>query len=462
MKKLQLIAFIIVLTMVLAACGGSNTTSTNSNSDLSSNSNSNSSSSTNSNKDTGSTDPEEKVKLSLWHHMAGDDFKSQSMRALIEKFQEENPNIELDVQAIPSDGYRPRLKTVAAANEMPDVFIMWPNAMTKEFESGDLIKPINELLDSKPEWKNNFNAGSFDGFTVDGNIYSAPTGLTPTAFLYYNKEIFDDYGIKKPETWDQLLEAVEILKETDITPIALGNKAAWPAQSSILSALANRVTGTEWFLDAVTTTGEAKFTDDVFIEALEIFQNLAEIGAFQDGFNSIDHTQAEHMLAREEAAMIIDGGWALPELSAAASPEVLEKIEVTILPTIPGGKGDPNTTSGVVGTGYGLSSKVDEKQKEAAFKLIYALSGPEAQEIIVNSSQLVSYKVEPDPEKVSSIFIKATKVLSEIELTPVYDNELTSAASDAINNGIQELLFGTDPGEVAQKLQDAQEKSLRE
>jgi raffinose/stachyose/melibiose transport system substrate-binding protein len=450
MKKLMLISLIVVLTTVLAACGGSNTAGTTSTTNTN-------------NENSGSSEPavEEKVKLSLWHHMAGDDLKSQTMREMIEQFQADHPNIELDVQAIPSDGYRPRLKTVAAANEMPDVFIMWPNTMTKEFASGNLLEPINELIDSKTEWANSFAPGSFNGFTVDGNIYSAPTGLTPTGFLYYNKAIFAEHGLEKPETWDQLISAVETLKEAGVTPIALGNKAAWPAQSSILSALADRVTGTEWLLDAAALNG-AKFTDDVFIEALETFQNLSEIGAFQDGFNSIDHTQAEHMLAREEAAMLIDGGWAIPELSATATPEILENIEVVKLPTIPGGKGNPDTVSGVVGTGFALSSGVDAKQKEAALELIYALSGPEAQQKIVNSSQLVSYKVDPDPEKVSSLFIKANKLLTQVELTPVYDNELTSAASTAINNGLQELLIGTDAAEVAQKLQDAQEKALQE
>ena len=53
-------------------------------------------------------------------------------------------------------------------------------------------------------------------------------------------------------------------------------------------------------------------------------------------------------------------------------------------------------------------------------------------------------------------------MLADIELTPVYDNTLTSAASTAINNGIQELLMGQDPLEVARKLQDAQEKVAHE
>ena len=454
MKQLRLISVLLVFILVLAACAGGGTQTTVGSNGANGGNNNEEQNSQNSG--------EEKVELTLWHHMAGDDLKSRSIRELIEKFQQENPDIELDVQAIPSDGYRPRLKTVAAANEMPDVFIMWPNAMTQEFESGGLIEPINELIEANPEWANNFLPGSFDGFTVDGNIYSVPTGLSPTGLLYYNREIFDNLGIEVPQTWDQLLTAIETLQENNIIPIALGNKAGWPAQSSILSALADRVTGSEWFLEAASLEGEAKFTDDVFIEALTLLQDLAEMGAFQDGFNSIDHTQAEHLLAREEAAMTIDGGWALPELANTATPEVLEKLEVTVLPMIEGGNGKPNTTSGVVGTGFALSSKVDERQKEAAFRLIYALSGPEAQEIIVNSSQLVSYKVDPDPEKVDSLFIKANNLLAGIEMTPVYDNTLTSAASTAINNGIQELLMGQDPLEVARKLQDAQEKSLRE
>lgn len=92
-----------------------------------------------------------------------------------------------------------RLKTVAAANEMPDLFVMWPDAMTKEFVSGNLLQPINEFLDSKPEWKNNFIPGAFDGYTVDNKVYSVPMNLSPTSFIYYNKAILDQYHVSVPK-----------------------------------------------------------------------------------------------------------------------------------------------------------------------------------------------------------------------------------------------------------------------
>ncbi|MFN0224390.1 MULTISPECIES: extracellular solute-binding protein [Paenibacillus] len=400
----------------------------------------------------------DKVKLSLWHNFTGDDLRAKTMRGIMDKFKADHPEIELDIQSIPPDGYRARLKTVAAANEMPDVFMMWPGVMTKEFAGGDLLQPIDGLLESKADWKKGFLPGSFDDFTIDGRIYSAPMGLSPTSILYYNRAIFDKYGVQPPKTWEELLALVDTFKKDKVTPIALGNKAAWLAQSSILSSLADRVTGTEWFLKAAAQDG-AKFTDPQFVQALTYLQGLGKAGAFQDGFNSIDNTQMEQMFAQGKAAMMIDGGWALSSLAANASKEALDAMDVTVLPSVPGGKGDPNSLSGVVGTGLGLSKKVEGARKDAAYQLIYAMSGPEAQKATLESNQLVSYKAELDKSKVSSLFAKAYELVGKVERTPVYDGRLSSAAADVVNNGLQELLMGAKPEDVAKKIQDAQAKS---
>lgn len=402
---------------------------------------------------------QQKVKLSLWHNYTGDDLRAKTMRSIMEQYKKDHPNVELDIQGIPPDGYRARLKTVAAANEMPDLFVMWPGVMTKEFVGGDLLQPINPLLDSKAEWKNGFLPNSFDDFTIDGKTYSAPMGLSPTSILYYNKTIFDKYGVKPPKTWDEMLSLVETFKKDKMTPIALGNKAAWLAQSSILSSLADRVTGTEWFLNAANQKG-AKFTDPEFVQALTYLQQLGKAGAFQEGFNSIDNTQMEQMFAQGKAAMMIDGGWALTNLAANASKEVLDNIGVTVLPSVPNGKGDPNSLSGVVGTGLGMSKKTSGAAKDAAYELIYALSGPAAQKATLESNQLVSYKVELDKTKVSSLFAQVYEMVGKVKRTPVYDGVLSSAASDVVNNGLQELLMGGKPEDIAKKIQDAQAKSL--
>ncbi|MCM3634849.1 extracellular solute-binding protein [Paenibacillus camelliae] len=427
--KLGLVGILIVV--LLAACG------------------SNSSSDGSTNKST------EKITLTIWNNWSGQDAKAVAMRKILEDFQSENPNITLEIEALATDGLKTRLRTAAAADEMPDLFVMWPGAMTKEFVQGDLLQPINEFLDQNAEWKNNFIENALVDFTVEDNIYSVPMNLAPSSLLYYNEDLFKQYNVKVPTTWDELLQAVDTFNANNIIPIALGNKANWVAQSTTFSTIGDRVTGTEWFLKAVDQSG-ASFTDPEFIEALKLYQELGEAKAYQEGFNSIDENQMLQLYTQGKAAMVINGGWAVAGLVNTASEEILNATNITILPTVDGGKGAAKTTAGVVGTGLGVNKKLSGAKKDAAMKLFYALAGPDGQKATLESSTLISYNLELDPSKANPLFIKLTELMKETKIVPVYDSKLSSAAVEAINNGLQELLLGGDPEDIAKRIQAAQ------
>lgn len=406
----------------------------------------------------GSSD--EKVKLTIWHNFAGDDLRAQAVRGLIDEYKKNNPNVELDAQAIPVDGYRQRLSTVAAGNEMPDLFFVYAGSHSQEFFDAGLLQPITPLAEEYPDWKANFMDGAFDRFEFEeGEIFSAPIGLSATSFLYYNKDLFDQHGVKVPATWAELMAAIKTFNDNGITPIALGNKAPWVAQSTILGSLADRVTGTDWFLKAVK--GEASFTDQVFIDALGKFKELVDNKAFQEGANSIDNTQAEQYFIQGNAAMMISGAWTLTNLAASATEAQMAPIEVTTMPAIEGGAGAAGTISGGAGGGFALSSNTEGAVKEAALDLIYAISGPEGQKAIAESNSMVMYKMDLENAKVSPLYLKAFNVAKEAGITPVYDAYLSAEAGEAINNGLQEIMMGGKLEDVAQKLQDAQARSTQ-
>ncbi|RRJ63654.1 extracellular solute-binding protein [Paenibacillus oralis] len=397
----------------------------------------------------------EKVSISIWHNWTGQDAKAVAMRKIIEDFRVQNPDIEVVDEGLPTDGLKTRLRTVAAADEMPDLFVMWPDAMTKEFVKGDLLQPIDDELNANPEWKNGFIPNALDGYTVDGKIYSVPMNLAPSSFIFYNDALFKKYNVKVPETWEELEAAVQTFNDNGVIPIALGNKANWVAQSTFFSTVADRITGTDWFLKAVEQDG-AKFTDPEFIEALKTFQKLGEINAFQEGFNSLDETQMMQLYFQGNAAMVVNGGWALANLVNNAPPEVLDNTHITIVPAIADGKGDPATTSGVVGTGLGVSKKLDGGKKEAAMKLFYALAGPDGQKATLDSSTLVSYNIELDKSKAHPLFVELYDLVQGIKIVPVYDSKLGSATVEVVNNGLQELLMGGKPEDIGRKIQDTQ------
>ena len=439
-RKIKWSLVFMLMLSILAACGGKATEDAGT-------------------KDSGSG-KDGKIKLSIWHNFAGDDLRAQAVRKQIDQFEQDHPEVELDKQAIPSDGYRQRLKTVAAADEMPDVFFSYSGSFTEEFYDGGLIQPVTDLWEDNAEWAENFLPGSKEIFTYDNEIYSAPIAMSATSFLYYNRELFEEHDVKVPTTWDELMKAVEVFNGKGITPIALGNKAAWPAQSSVFGVIADHVTGTDWFLEAAKSDGDASFTDPVFVEALGYFKELVDEDAFQEGANSIDNTQAEQYFVQGNAAMMINGSWAITNLAASASEEDLEKIEVTVVPFIEGGKGQPNTMTGGPGAGLALSSKVEDKKRELAIELIYAVSGPEGQKAIAESESLVMYDVEIDETKVSPLYNKAFQLVKTVNFAPVYDLYLSAAGGEAINQGLQELMLGGKPEDIAKKLEEAQSKSV--
>lgn len=438
LRKLSIV--LLMLTLILAACGESGGRKASSTED--------------------GQGSGEKVKLSIWHNFSGDDLRAKTVRGIIDQFAKDNPNVELDAQAIPPDGYRQRLSTVAAGNELPDIFFVYAGSQSAELFKAGLLQPITDIAEQHKDWKEKFLPGAFEPYEFEPNqIYSAPIGMSATSILYYNTALFQKYNVKVPETWDELMAAVKVFNDNKITPIALGNKAPWVAQSTILGTLADHVTGTEWFKNAAAQKG-AKFTDPEFVEALGYFKQLVDSKAFQDGANSIDNTQAEQYFVQGNAAMMISGAWTLTNLAASASEEQLKDIDVTVMPSIPGGKGEAKTISGGAGGGMALSKRTEGAAKEAALKLIYAISGPEAQKAIAESNSMVMYDTDIDQSKVSSLYYKAFNLVKKTAITPVYDAYLSADAAEVINNGLQEIMTGASPESIAKKLQEAQARSV--
>ncbi len=387
------------------------------------------------------------VKISVWHSFVGADQRAEFMAKRMAAFQAANPDIVVDEQKIPRDQYQTKLKTLAAAGELPEGFLIWPNAMTKEFASAGLLADVNDLLAKETGWRDSLIPRALEEFTVDGKTYSAGLGVSITSLFIYNKALFDKYGVKVPTTYEELKTAIKTFSEAGIIPIAHGNKAKWPAQSTVYSIVANRMTGTQWLTDALTGKG-AKFTDKVFVDALKVMKDLADSGAFNRDYNSIDEVQMRGYFYRGEAAMMIGGSWVLPDMIKNAPAELKPSIEMTVFPAIAGGKGDPTTISGVSSTGIAISAKASPAQKAALEKLIMFLTDDDAQKLYMDYNIPVSSRtVEADLSKVDALYAKMVTVIKEHPMVTVYDSALNSEQTEIVNNGLQGVMLGVQSAE---------------
>ncbi|QAY68013.1 extracellular solute-binding protein [Paenibacillus protaetiae] len=440
---------------LIAGCGGNNT-------DNSSSPAANGGQSEAGNSSESKAPAKEPVKIKFMNLWAKDSTENVAVtvRAQLAKFQQENPDIIVEEESIgDQNAYYTKLKTLAASNDLPDIFISKGSELAM-FSQNETTASLDDLLNADPAWKDGFLPTAFNDLSSGGHTYGIPFSMLATSVVYYNKQLFADAGIASfPKTWAELQDAVDKLKAKGVTPIALGNKEQWVAESCILSALGDRFTGTDWFNSIINKSG-AKFTDPDFVKGLAALQDLAKQGAFNADLNSINNDQQKTLYFNGKAAMFMEGSWAIGAV-ASAPKEVADNTEVAVLPAVEGGKGNALATSGGAGSGYAVGIKGFEDKKDAIAKVLKAISGEDFAKSLAEKGEPVAFKVaDYDKSKVSPLAVKYAELSSQLQFTPIYDSYLSPALISVLNADLQALLINAiSPDDLAKKVQAEYEKA---
>jgi raffinose/stachyose/melibiose transport system substrate-binding protein len=386
------------------------------------------------------TDPEEGSGLLVQNRLAA--------------FKEQYPNVTVDLQTLSHDEYLTKFRVLASGDELPDVFIMNADQTTPLSNSGQLLN-ITEDLGADTAWRDLQNPGGMVEWTRDGQVYGMPAQMIITHTIFWNKAVFAEVGIDTfPDTWEGLKEAIVSLKEAGYTPIALGAKAGWPLFDCLFGTLAFRSAGLDWYNNLLAQ--EATFTDPEFVGALNLFKELVDIGAFNADATSLDNEQARALYYNKEAAMFIEGNWAIGEGVALEAPEdVRDATGVALWPAVPGGKGAANEVTWAAGWGWGLSSKLEGAEREAALALVKALSdedyGRERTEMGQAAAQMVS---DYDASKLPALLVEHNAMSQSWQAVPILTLGFPTSVTDVLSTGLQEILTGqATPEEVAADVQ---------
>ncbi|SDH98939.1 ABC transporter substrate-binding protein [Alteribacillus bidgolensis] len=222
---------------------------------------------------------------------------------LIEQFEEENPDIKVEQNSVPDA--MTVLTTRFSTGDIPDLFITYP------VEEDYVTRANNDyLLDITDEdFIDDINPEIQDRYLEDGRMYGAALSLNANGVLY-NKEIFEEYDLDTPETWDDFVASIEYLDEQGETPIIMGNQSI--DQSSIfnLNFIAQQFDAEYW--EAFNAGEEPVAESPEWQEASE--KMLEVIQYAQQDHMGTDTDQANELFANGEGAMYFMGAWVLPTL----------------------------------------------------------------------------------------------------------------------------------------------------
>lgn len=280
---------------------------------------------------------------------------------IIDEYTRENPNIKIEVEALDEEAYKTKFKAYAI-DGMPDVVTVWGQ---QAFLSEILEAGILQELDLENYQDYGFIEGSLEGFKRNGKLYGLPRNTDISCF-YYNEKLFRENSWEVPETYDELLELAEKIRQKGMIPVAMDGMDGWPL-AQYFSGLVYELNGD--YLELIRkATENGDFSDPVFKKAVQILQKSSESGLFQEDYASQDYGTAKSLFTTGKAAMFYLGSWeASMALDENIEPDIRENIRAFTMPQIAGGKAGKYDYSISHGGGYAVSAQSPVKEEAIKF-----------------------------------------------------------------------------------------------
>lgn len=190
------------------------------------------------------------------------------------------------------------IQTALAANGGPDiVYGSGPAFVTPFARAGKLVN-LNDYAE-KYRWKEEILSPVYDAGTVDGNLYAIANSIN-TIGIFYNKKVLDSINADIPVDLATLEEALRKAEEAGLYPSVTGNKGWQPVNENYSSMFFTAVAGPDNLYKALT--GEMKWTDEPFVEAVKMSADWYEKGWLGGGeYLNLNFSESMQLLADERS-----------------------------------------------------------------------------------------------------------------------------------------------------------------
>lgn len=357
---------------------------------------------------------------------------------IIADFEAENEGVTIDLEVLSNEQYKDKITVLSTSNELPDVGMTWAAGYMEPFVDGNMFSSVDDIIES--DLSDSFVAGTTEAFTLDGTTYGLPLELNIST-IFYNKVIFDEYGLEEPQTLEELNEIVATLNENGVNPIALGNRDAWTG-SMWYMYLADRLAGDEDVLTQAINR-EISFEDPALVQAAEEVQNLVDADSFAQGFNGLADEEAKSMFMGEQAAMYLIATWDLPNFTTNEDvpQEFRDSVGYFQFPSVDG-SGDMNSYVGGPGVGLFVSENSDVQEEAKAFASYFVQQWGER--AVTDVGIIPATKVEADSLDLPQMYVDVLNDLNAATNITLYADVQMSTGTAQVHLDMIQALFGDE------------------
>ena len=222
------------------------------------------------------------VTLSWWGNDTRNDYTINAM----DIFEELHPDIKVKCSYSEWSGYEARSRVQMISDTEADVMqinVGWLSQYSPDGKGYYDLEKLTDIIDLS-----NFSEELLNYGRVNGVLNGIPIAMNAET-VYINKTIYEKYGLNVPETWDDLFDAAEAMRNDGIYPMSAGSKAMWMTAA----AYAEQVSGKSF----LNSDGSLGFSAEEFRIMIEIYKRMVDekvipIVEFYDKLNITDGTYA--------------------------------------------------------------------------------------------------------------------------------------------------------------------------
>lgn len=421
----MLSVMVLILSLVLTACGNNQ----NSNSSKSSKSNKSS-------KSTGSSSSSKTVTLVYAH--GKDD--TQGTSKMIAAFEKKYPNIKIKNKTMPNDSGQQHDQYVTAFNahsseiDLFNMDVVWP----AEFAQAGYTLPLDRFIQQDNLDMNQYNKGALSAAQFNGKQWAMPLYID-VGMLFYRKDIVKT----PPKTWDQLIADAKKYQGKNGTKYGYAMQAkqyeglVCNASEFIASYGGNFVKNGKVVVDSANT-----------IKGLKEMKKIVDSGFVPKNVTTFTEPETENAFIQGQAVFARNWPYMWFDSQDKSKSKIVGKVGVAPLPA-----GTAGSASSLGGWMVGINKY--SKHPKAAWKFLKFMTGPQGEKINAiyggKAPTVPSLYKDPDVLKANPFFKQKgfQEALQNAVSRPVAANY--QKISGIIQIEVSKMLAGKETAEQAAK-----------
>lgn len=289
--------------------------------------------------------------------------RSEAIVENVESFEKQH-NVDVEISMLGRENLDEKtLIDLSTESGESDVIYIFRETFAQYAKNGWLMPLDSYMEKSKKElMKEDFLEGSLDMCEYEEKTYGLPIYLT-TCMMYYRTDLFEKAGIEAvPQTWEELKEACQKLKDIGVYPLAMrGNNYSYGGGADWHLGMLVYSFGAQYYLnypEDLTPVLDSK----EFVEAVSFYADLLnEYGV--PGTQTNNYTDNILAVKNGNVGIWIDGAGLVTDYLTSDSAVTEENIGFASIPAGKAGKVAPKNV-------HMLSINAKSEHPKMAYKFI--------------------------------------------------------------------------------------------